>query len=296
MFQYSQLHRHQHALSNSLPHARGAGGRGNEASPDQMRSNHMRERDQLRARDRQVISDIAAGHMAGLNTSHSSFYGGHLSAQMRRTRHERWKLTNPDKIVRSREVPWKPDVLPGLLTPGGPGVDGATQQNLLREAKKRKAEAMAAAAVEGSKAWEEKIGKVDGSKPETLGEYREGLVAGRPTAKTMGYYFSVAALYKGEEDYIVEWIEYHLLMGVQHFFLFSNEGCIEDNLLGREKLRSQILLQPTRPYLAPYVNAGVVTINDFYCEVEEDLFKAAAYKMGQSGTQRDARRRQAALR
>ena len=117
-----------------------------------MRSNHMRERDQLRARDRQVISDIAAGHMAGLNTSHSSFYGGHLSAQMRRNRRERWKMTNPDKVVHSREVAWSPDVLPGLLTPGGPGVDGQTQQDLMREAKKRKAEALAKAAAEGSKA------------------------------------------------------------------------------------------------------------------------------------------------
>ena len=99
IFQYSQLRNHHYALGGGAGGGGHGAGDGGRLSPAQMRSSHLRERDRLREKDRQVISDIAAGHMAGLNTSFASFYGGQVSAQMRRTRRQRWKIMNPDKVV-----------------------------------------------------------------------------------------------------------------------------------------------------------------------------------------------------
>ena len=33
---------------------------------------------------------------------------------------------------------------------------------------------------------------------------------------------ALVAVFKGERAYLIEWIEYHLLIGVGHFFLFCN--------------------------------------------------------------------------
>lgn len=39
----------------------------------------------------------------------------------------------------------------------------------------------------------------------------------------MKYYLSVTAILKNEAYYLEEWLEFHILQGVQHFFLFLNE-------------------------------------------------------------------------
>jgi hypothetical protein len=41
-------------------------------------------------------------------------------------------------------------------------------------------------------------------------------------------YLSVVAIVKNETPYIIEWIEYHLLVGIQKFFIYDNEST--DNL------------------------------------------------------------------
>jgi len=58
-------------------------------------------------------------------------------------------------------------------------------------------------------------------------------------------YLAVVACMKNEAPYIREWVEYHLLQGVERFYLFDNES--EDN---------------TKDILAPYVAEGVVVLND----------------------------------
>src|ERR1700690_1902919 len=40
----------------------------------------------------------------------------------------------------------------------------------------------------------------------------------RPPKK---YFFSVCALIKNEAKYLKEWLEYHLLIGVDHFYLYD---------------------------------------------------------------------------
>jgi hypothetical protein len=54
-------------------------------------------------------------------------------------------------------------------------------------------------------------------------------------------YLSVTAIVKNETPYIAEWIEYHLLAGVQRFYIYDNEST--DNL---------------REFLDPYIREGVV--------------------------------------
>ena len=39
-----------------------------------------------------------------------------------------------------------------------------------------------------------------------------------------GYYFSICAIFKDESLSIKEWIEYHKLIGVEHFYLYNNKS------------------------------------------------------------------------
>jgi hypothetical protein len=59
-------------------------------------------------------------------------------------------------------------------------------------------------------------------------------------------YFSIAAIVKNETGYIAEWIEYHLLAGVEKFFIYDNEST--DNL---------------REFLEPYIRNGMVEYHFF---------------------------------
>ncbi len=54
------------------------------------------------------------------------------------------------------------------------------------------------------------------------------------------YYLGLVAIFRGEDSYLVEWIEFHRMMGVDHFILYDN---------GLEK-SSQILLKP-------YIDKGI---------------------------------------
>ncbi len=56
------------------------------------------------------------------------------------------------------------------------------------------------------------------------------------------YDLAVVAIMKNEGPYVKEWLDYHLLAGVDHFFIFDNES--EDNL---------------KKILQPYIDKGIVT-------------------------------------
>ncbi len=58
-------------------------------------------------------------------------------------------------------------------------------------------------------------------------------------------YLSICAIFKDEAPYLAEWIEFHRLVGVEHFLLYDNLSA--DN--GREVLE-------------PWVRAGIVTVSD----------------------------------
>lgn len=68
----------------------------------------------------------------------------------------------------------------------------------------------------------------------------------KETNNVYKYKVSICAIFKDEADYIKEWIEYHKIVGVEHFYLYNNNS--SDNYL--EILKS-------------YIDNGNVTLNDW---------------------------------
>lgn len=56
------------------------------------------------------------------------------------------------------------------------------------------------------------------------------------------YYLTLVACLKNEADYVAEWLEYYLLMGVEHFYIYNNNS--DDNI---------------EEVLKPHIDAGIVT-------------------------------------
>jgi Glycosyltransferase family 92 len=85
---------------------------------------------------------------------------------------------------------------------------------------------------------------------------------GKDITSSNRYHLSVCALFKNEAKYLKEWIEYHLLAGVDHFYLYNLDST--DNYMKA---------------LTPYIEKNQVTLifwHDFVGEQdEENLFKWA---------------------
>src|SRR5579863_5983345 len=64
------------------------------------------------------------------------------------------------------------------------------------------------------------------------------------------YTVSLCAMYKNEAKYLLEWIEYHRLIGVEHFYLYNNLST--DNHL--------LLLQP-------YIESNIVSYHDYNIDI-----------------------------
>lgn len=62
----------------------------------------------------------------------------------------------------------------------------------------------------------------------------------------MKYYLSICAIFRNEASYLKEWIEFHRLMGVDHFFLYNNLS--DDNYFS---------------ILKYYIDQGIVTLRDW---------------------------------
>lgn len=56
------------------------------------------------------------------------------------------------------------------------------------------------------------------------------------------YYLSIGAIMKNEKPYLKEWLEYHLMQGVEHFYLCDNDST-----------------DGTKEYLEPYIKNGTIT-------------------------------------
>ena len=80
------------------------------------------------------------------------------------------------------------------------------------------------------------------------------------------YDLAVVAIMKNEEPYVKEWLDYHLLAGVDHFYIYDNDSTPE-----------------FKKILQPYIDAGIVTYT-FYpghnrqTESYNDAFKNFRYK------------------
>ena len=62
-----------------------------------------------------------------------------------------------------------------------------------------------------------------------------------PMAKQRPFYLSLCVIVKNEARYLVEWIEFHRMVGVQRFHIYDNNST--DNIT---------------EVLAPYIKEGVV--------------------------------------
>jgi len=69
-----------------------------------------------------------------------------------------------------------------------------------------------------------------------------GLWGGWIISHSKPYYLSIAAIMKNEKPYLKEWIEYHRLVGVEHFYLCDNDST-----------------DGTKEYLEPYIKKGLIT-------------------------------------
>ena len=76
--------------------------------------------------------------------------------------------------------------------------------------------------------------------------YRMAARVWRKPQSTHRYKLSIVACFKNEAPYMKEWIEYHRLMGFDHFYLYNNNS--DDDY---------------QDVLHPYVEAGVVTLTDW---------------------------------
>lgn len=69
----------------------------------------------------------------------------------------------------------------------------------------------------------------------------------KPTGeKNYKYNVSICAIFKDEADYMKQWIEFHRLVGVEHFYLYNNKS--SDNYL---------------EILKPYIDEGIVSLKDW---------------------------------
>ena len=57
------------------------------------------------------------------------------------------------------------------------------------------------------------------------GLYQSNAVQRHPTLSIRSPFFLAAVvMIRGEDDYILEWIEFHKMMGVEHFFVYHNDN------------------------------------------------------------------------
>ncbi len=77
-------------------------------------------------------------------------------------------------------------------------------------------------------------------------------------AKSYDYQLSICAIFKNEAAYLKEWIEFHKLVGVQHFYLYNNESS-----------------DASAAVLLPYIQSGEVELRDWNCDFDDSVQEAA---------------------
>ena len=76
--------------------------------------------------------------------------------------------------------------------------------------------------------------------------YRICFFLAKNNLKKKKYNVTLCAIFKDEAPYLNEWIKYHLIVGVEHFYLYNNNS--SDDFLS---------------VLKPYIKSGKVTLIDF---------------------------------
>lgn len=69
-------------------------------------------------------------------------------------------------------------------------------------------------------------------------------------SKLYSYEFAIGSMFKNEAPYLKEWIEYHLMLGAEHFWLYNNESSDDWEVI-----------------LDPYIEKGLVEVIDWPCSI-----------------------------
>lgn len=83
----------------------------------------------------------------------------------------------------------------------------------------------------------------------------EGDATGAARASEPDVYLAMWTLFRNEADYLAEWIEFHMLVGVERFFLYDNESTDQ-----------------SRDVLTPYIEEGVVVRHEWAGSGTESRF------------------------
>jgi hypothetical protein len=75
--------------------------------------------------------------------------------------------------------------------------------------------------------------------------------AAHPDKEGREFYLSVGAVFRDEDDFLAEWLEFHLCAGVEHFFLYNHFSATDKH----------------EEILRPYISAGLVTLDQAVCDV-----------------------------
>ncbi len=112
-------------------------------------------------------------------------------------------------------------------------------------------------------------------------EFKKGI---QKIQKNCKYYLSIVAILKNEALYIKEWLDYHINMGVEHFYLYDNESTdnikeilqpyIEKNYITYTFYPGKAQQRPAyRDMMSKYAHEShwlaVVDIDEFICPVEK---------------------------
>ena len=79
-----------------------------------------------------------------------------------------------------------------------------------------------------------------------------GSIKGEINEEKCRWDLSICAIFQDETPYLKEWLEFHLMAGVQHFYLYNNNST--DNYL-------QILL--------PYIKSGTVELMNWPSPIDQ---------------------------
>ena len=71
-------------------------------------------------------------------------------------------------------------------------------------------------------------------------------IMNKQTSTDKRYKVCLCAIFKDEGEFLKEWLEYHMIVGVEHFYLYNNDS--SDNYLD---------------ILEPYIKKGIVTLIDW---------------------------------
>lgn len=120
------------------------------------------------------------------------------------------------------------------------------------------------------------------------------------------YYLIAAAVTKNEGPYLAEWINFHLLQGVEHFYIFDNEsedntqevlipysyelskanGCIEDSELTKEDFPVTYIYFPRNPPQSFAYNWAIENLKSkahwcMFLDIDEMLFSPTNKKVSE---------------